>query len=60
MKSGTEYKITLRTSRRNYVNDRTKILESYKYNNEKINWELLKDTAKVKTPNQYTATVSMC
>jgi len=38
-------------SRRNYVNDRTKILESYKYNNAKLYWRLLKDTAKVKSPD---------
>ena len=38
-------------SRRNYVNDQTKILESYKYNNAKLYWRLLKDTAKVKSPD---------
>ena len=49
--SRTEYKTTLRTSRRNYFNDQTKILESYKYNNAKLYWRLLKDTAKVKSPD---------
>ena len=51
MESRTEYQTTLRTSRRNHVNDRTKILESYKYNNAKLYWKLLKDTAKGKPPD---------
>ena len=36
---------------RNYANDQTKILESYKYTNAKLYWKLLKNTAKVKSPD---------
>ena len=46
-----EHKKALRLSRKNHLNEKTKTLESYRYQNAKIYWKLLRESTHVKSPD---------